>query len=420
MHRPISRRTALRASGVALSLPLLDVMNPTFGFEPKDPPKRMVLISSALGLLPEALFPKTTGTDYESTEYLELLKEHREDFTLYSGLSHPDQTGKEPHDTEMTFLTAAINPGLGGFKNSISVDQVAAMHLSQATRFRSITLGSNTRESQSYDMNGVMLPADYRPSKIFSKLFLAGSPEERLSQKQQLAEGRSILDTLGDQTKKLNRRVSGADRKQLNEYFDAIRTAEQELASSGQWLDRPKPTVEAEIPTDITDSSELIGKIRELMNLIPLILKTDSSRVVSLMIQDHSAVPNIDGVRREHHPLSHHGQDPSRIAELKIIESQILSTFSDLLTKLGQNTERGSRLLDHTAVLFGSNLGNANAHDPKNLPIILAGGGYKHGRYVAHDPNNNTPLSNLFVTLLQRMEVEAERFATSTGSLNVI
>ena len=131
-------------------------------------------------------------------------------------------------------------------------------------------------------------------------------------------------------------------------------------------------------------------------------------------------MPNIDGVRREHHPLSHHGQDPSRIAELKIIESQILSTFSDLLTKLGQNTERGSRLLDHTAVLFGSNLGNANAHDPKNLPIILAGGGYRHGRYVAHDPNNNTPLSNLFVTLLQRMGVEAERFATSTGSLNVI
>ncbi len=420
MHRPISRRTALRASGVALSLPLLDVMNPTFGFEPKEPPKRTVLISSALGLLPEALFPKTTGTDYETTEYLELLKEHRGDFTLYSGLSHPDQTGKEPHDTEMTFLTAAINPGLGGFKNSISVDQVAAMHLSQATRFRSITLGSNTRESQSYDMNGVMLPADYRPSKVFAKLFLAGSPKERLSQKQQLAEGRSILDTLGDQTKKLNRRVSGADRKQLNEYFDAIRTAEQELASSSQWLDRPKPSVEADIPTDITDSSELIGKIRELMNLIPLILQTDSSRVVSLMIQDHSAVPNIAGVQREHHPLSHHGQDPSRIAELKIIESQILSTFSNLLTKLGQNTELGSRLLDHTAVLFGSNLGNANAHDPKNLPIFLAGGGYKHGRYVAHDPNNNTPLSNLFVTILQRMGVEAERFATTTGSLNVI
>ena len=142
MHTPISRRTALRASGVALSLPLLDVMNPTTGFERAEQPKRMVLICNALGLYPPSLFPKTPGTDYENTEYLELLKEHRSDFTLFSGLSHPDQNGKEPHDTEMTFLTAAINPGLAGFRNTISVDQVAAMHLGHTTRFPSITLGS--------------------------------------------------------------------------------------------------------------------------------------------------------------------------------------------------------------------------------------------------------------------------------------
>ena len=156
MHNPISRRTALRASGVALSLPLLDVMNPAIAFEHAEQPKRMVLICNALGLYPPSLFPKTSGTDYENTEYLDLLKEHRSDFTLFSGLSHPDQNGKEPHDTEMTFLTAAINPGLAGFRNTISVDQVAAMHLGQTTRFPSITLGSNTRESQSYNINGVM------------------------------------------------------------------------------------------------------------------------------------------------------------------------------------------------------------------------------------------------------------------------
>ena len=418
MHHPISRRAALKASGVAIALPLLESMTPAIGHEHIAPPKRMVLICNALGLHSPSLFPKTSGTDYDNTEYLELLKEHRSDFTLFSGLSHPDQNGKEPHDTEMTFLTAAINPGLGGFKNSISVDQVAAMHLSQATRFPSITLGTNTQESQSYNSNGVMLPADYRPSRLFAKLFMAGSPEEQRRQRERLTNGRSILDAVGDQTKAINLRVSGGDRKQLGEYFAAIRAAEKELAASDAWLDRPKPEVNVEVPKDIAEPSELLGRIRALMNLIPLMLQTDSTRVVSLMIQDHGAVPNIAGVQGAHHPLSHHGQDPAKIAQLKIIESGILSTFSDFLTQLGQRSAQGARLLDHTAVLFGSNLGNANAHDPSNLPIILAGGGYRHGQYVAYDKKNNIPLCNLFVNMLNNMGMETESFASSTGTLN--
>jgi len=418
MHHPISRRAALKASGIAIALPLLESMTPAIGHEQMAPPKRMVLICNALGLHSPSLFPKTSGTDYVNTEYLELLKEHRNDFTLFSGLSHPDQNGKEPHDTEMTFLTAAINPGLGGFKNSISVDQVAAMHLSHATRFPSITLGSNTQVSQSYNSNGVMLPADYRPSRLFAKLFMAGSPEEQRRQRQRLANGRSILDAVGDQTKALNLRVSGGDRKQLGEYFAAIRAAEKELAASDAWLDRPKPEVNVEVPKDIAEPSELLGRIRALTNLIPLMLQTDSTRVVSLMIQDHHAVPNIAGVQAGHHPLSHHGQDPAKIAQLKIIESGILSIFSDFLTQLGQRSAQGTRLLDHTAVLFGSNLGNANAHDPSNLPIILAGGGYRHGQYLAYDKKNNIPLCNLFVNMLNNMGMETESFASSTGTLS--
>ena len=417
MHHPISRRAALKASGIAIALPLLESMKPAIGHEQMAPPKRMVLICNALGLHSPSLFPKTSGTDYVNTEYLELLQKHRRDFTLFSGLSHPDQNGKDPHDTEMTFLTAAINPGLGGFKNSISVDQVAAMHLGHATRFPSITLGSNTQESQSYNSNGVMLPADYRPSRLFAKLFIAGSPEERRRQRQRLANGRSILDAVGDQTEALNLRASGGDRKQLGEYFAAIRAAEKELAASDAWLDRPKPEVNVEVPKDIAEPSELLGRIRTLMNLIPLMLQTDSTRVVSLMIQDHGAVPNIAGVQAGHHPLSHHGQDPTKIAQLKIIESGILSTFSDFLTQLGQRSAQGTRLLDHTAVLFGSNLGNANAHDPSNLPIILAGGGYRHGQYLAYDKKNNIPLCNLFVNMLNKMDIETNSFSTSSGEL---
>jgi hypothetical protein len=417
VHNPISRRAALKASGIAIALPLLESMKPAIGHEHMAPPKRMVLICNALGLHSPSLFPKTPGTDYANTEYLELLKEHRSDFTLFSGLSHPDQNGKDPHDTKMTWLSAARNPGLGGFKNSISVDQYAATKLGHVTRFPSISLSSNSQESQSFTSNGVMLPADNKPSAVFAKLFLDGSPQDLRRRREHLADGRSILDAVGHQTKALNRRVSGGDRKQLDEYFAAIRTAEKELAASDAWLDRPKPEVNVEIPKDIAESSELLGRIRELMNLIPLILQTDSSRVVTVMIQDHHVVPNIAGVQAGHHPLSHHGQDPAKIAQLKIIESGILSTFSDLLTQLGQRSAQGARLLDHTAVLFGSNLGNANAHDPSNLPIILAGGGYGHGRYVAYDKRNNIPLCNLFVSLLNNMGLETASFATSTGKL---
>ena len=418
MHNPISRRAALKASGIAIALPLLESMNPAIGHEHMAPPKRMVLISNALGLHSPSLFPKTPGTDYANTEYLELLKQHRNDFTLFSGLSHPDQNGREPHDTEMTFLTAAINPGLGGFKNTISVDQVAATHLGQSTRFPSITLGSNTQESQSFNSNGVMLPADNKPSAVFAKLFLDGSARDLRRRRGHLADGRSILDAVAEQTKSLKRQTSSPDRRQLDEYFAAIRTAEKELATSEAWLDRPKPKVNVKAPKDVTEPAELLGRIRALMNLIPLMLQTDSTRVVSLMIQDHHAVPNIDGVQGGHHPLSHHGQDPAKIAQLKIIESGILSTFSDFLTQLGQRSAQGTRLLDHTSVLFGSNLGNANAHDPSNLPIILAGGGYRHGQYVAYDKKNNVPLCNLFVSMLNNMGVETDSFATSSGTLN--
>ena len=417
MHTPISRRAALKASGIAIALPLLESMNPAIGKEVAVAPHRMVLICTTLGLHPPSLFPKTQGGEYESTEYLDLLKDHRDDFTLFSGLSHPDQNGKQPHDTEMTWLTAARNPGMGGFKNSISVDQYAATKLGHVTRFPSIALSSHTRKSQSYTSNGVMIPAEDRPSSLFAKLFLSGSPEELNRRRQSLAEGRSILDSVAEQTRSLNRRTSANDRRQLDEYFTAIRAAEAELTETEAWLDRPKPHVDVAPPEDITDSADMIGRARTLLKLIPLILKTDSSRIITMVIQDHLVVPKIDGVQAEHHNLSHHGQDPQKIKQLKIIETQIMKSLSDFLSSMSESSEADGKLLDRTSVLFGSNLGNANSHDPRNLPIILAGGGFQHGRYIAGDHTNNTPLCNLFVRLLNQMDIPTDSFATSTGTL---
>ena len=388
--------------------------------EAKNKPKRMVMVCNTLGLYPPSLFPKKTGRDYENTEYLNILKKHREDFTLFSGLSHPDQTGKEPHDTEITFLTAARNPGLGGFKNSISIDQFAATKLGHVTRFRSIALSTHTAESQSYNSNGVMLPAEDRPSKVFEKLFLAGKPHEVARHRQGLADGRSILDFVGEQTSSLKKKTSKNDNRQLDEYFEAIRKAELELVASEAWLDRPKPKIDSKKkPKDIADRRDLVGRTRTMFNLIPLILQTDSSRIITMVIHDHGVVPYIDGVKSGHHPLSHHGKDPNKIKQLKLIESQLLSCFSDFLTDLATPTEGDKRLLDSTSVMFGSNLGNANAHDPRNLPIIVAGGGYKHGKYIAHDRKSNTPLCNLFVSLLNNMDLPTEKFATSKGTLDI-
>ncbi|HIF31760.1 MAG TPA: DUF1552 domain-containing protein [Planctomycetaceae bacterium] len=416
MNSTIHRRTFLRASGVALALPLLDSMNPTLGRAIAEPPKRMVLICTALGLHSPALFPKTTGAEYESTEYLDLLKQYRRDFTLFAGLSHPDQGGE--HATEMTWLSAARNPGQDGFRNSISVDQLAATSLGYVTRFPSVSLSSKGPSSQSYTSSGVMVPAESSPARMFAKMFLQGDRQQVRRQKRKLSEGRSILDELMSQTKTLRNNASSADRKRLDEYFDALRVAEKDLAEAQVWLDKPKPSVDEEPPKDVADRADLVGRTELLMKLIPLIVQSDSSRVISVVIQDHQVVPLLNGVSFEHHNLSHHGRDEAKIKQLKTIEKALLNCFGDLLGQMKSKREGATTILDNTMVMFGSNLGNANAHDPRNLPILLAGGGFQHGSYVAFRKNDNMPLCNLFVSMLNKMNVETDSFATSSGQLS--
>ena len=413
----IDRRKFLKASGVSLALPLLESMSPAWAKDASTP-KRAVFLCTTLGLHAPALFPKKTGADYELTDYLGLLKEHRKDFTLFSGLSHHGQGGE--HQCEMTWLSAAPNPGMDGFRNSISIDQYAATKLGYVTRFPSISLSSdNTKKSQSYTNSGVMVPAEYRPSRMFAKMFLKGKPEEVERQKQKLVDGRSILDELMGQTKALLKISTAADRDRLEEYFNSVRTAENDLAQAQAWLARPKPQVEAKPPQDIHDQTDLVGRIKLLLNLVPLIIQTDSSRVISIVIQSNHGIPKINGVDSEHHNLSHHGRDPKRIEQLIKIERAIVNCFGDFLAAMKAKREGNGTLLDNTLTLFGSNLGNASAHDPRNNPILLAGGGLKHGRYLAQDPKNNTPLCNLFLHMLNQMGLETEKFAGSTGELKL-
>jgi len=416
ISRAIDRRTFLRATGVALALPLLESMRPAFG-NATQPPRRMVNICATLGLYSDYWFPKTAGAGYEASDYLALIDEHRDHYTLFSGLCHEEQTGRQAHNSEITWLTSARHPGLDGFQNTISVDQVVANHYGYVTRFPSIILGTYSLQSQSYTSNGVMVPAETSPARLFGKLFLQGKPEEVERETRRLSDGRSILDTLSAQTTALGKRASVTDREVLDAYFEAVRIAERDLVEVQAWTKRPKPVVDAEPPTDIGDNTDIIGRVRLLFDLIPLILATDSSRVVSVMIQDHQTVPKVEGVTADQHNLSHHGRDQGKIDQLKIVETEIVRRFGELLTALRAQNEGDGSLLDHTTLLFGSNLGNANSHVAVNLPILLAGGGFSHGKHIVHEGEHNGRLSNLFVTMLRSVGVGADSFGQSTGAL---
>ncbi|HEV7406009.1 MAG TPA: DUF1552 domain-containing protein [Chthoniobacteraceae bacterium] len=413
---PLSRRAFLRGAGVSLALPFLDAMWPhrLLGAQPAAP-KRLVAVCTSLGIYGPALFPKQTGRDYESTPYLDLIKEHRNDVTVFSGLSHPDQSGADGHSSEMTWLTSARHPGLGGFRNAISVDQFVAEKIGFETRFPSLQLGTNNI-SQSYTRSGVMIPAETRPSVMFAKLFIDGTKGEVWNQMKKLQEGRSIMDTVGAEAKRFGARVGAADREKLDEYFTSVREMEQRLAKAEDWVQKPKPKIDATKPQDIADNADIIGRLQLLFELVPLALQTDSTRLITILVQGRGDVPPVPGVTIDHHNLSHHGQDPEKIRQLELVEMAEFGAFAKLLGALKQKTEGGAPLLDNTMVLLGSNLGNANSHDWTNLPLPLAGGGFKHGQHLAFDAKNNVPLCNLFVQMLQKMGQETNAFGSSSST----
>lgn len=415
-RRAIDRRHFLRGTGSALlGLPLLEAMSPAFARgQSKESPKRFVAMCATLGFHTPYLFPTQIGRDYELTPYLSHIGDHRDDFTVISGLSHPEQQGNNGHASEMTWLTSAKRPGLAGFKNTISLDQLIASEIGVETRYPYLALSTSGR-SMSWTANGVAIPGETSPSKLFKALFIEGTDEEIAQEMKEFQRGRSILDTVLGEAKKLEKDLGHRDREKLEEYLTSVRDLEVRLQESENWVQKPKPKVEAEPPKDITDKADAIGKQRLMNDMIAMALRTDSTRTITFQLSGMNAVPAIPGVGQDWHNLSHHGKDQNKIDELKIIEEAEFDVFNDFLAQLKSIEENGRSLLDHTAILFGSNLGNASSHNWRNLPIILAGGGYRHGSYVAHDAEDNTPLANLFVELAQRMGVNAEAFGSSTG-----
>lgn len=397
-------------------MPFLEAMAPPGAWSAPAGPKRTVMICATLGFHTPFLHPAAAGAGYAITPYLEPLGDLRNDFTVISGLAHAEQNGVNGHTSEMTWLTSAKHPGLAGFKNTISIDQLIAEKVGTQTRFPSLILGTGS-ESLSWSASGVPLPAEFSPSRAFRQLFMDGTPAEIQSQVRGLKRGRSILDTVRGQAEKLKADLGRPDQEKLDEYFSAVRDLEGRLVQNEAWVTRPKPKVPGPPPTDIQVRTDALGKMRLMQDLIVLALQTDSTRTVTLRLSGMNAVPQIPGVSQDWHNLSHHGQDPAKIEELKLIELAEFRVFGEFLSRLKGVQEGGTSLLDQTAVLFGSNLGNASSHETRNLPLVLAGGGFRHGKHLATDPKRQV-LSNLFVTLAQRMGVETDRFGFSTGTLD--
>lgn len=416
-NRFLDRRHLLRAAGASLSLPLLGAMSRACGQSPTlAPVKRFVAMNAGLGFHTPFLFPEKPGADYALTPYLSELKEHRDQLTVLSGLSHPNQNGNNGHASQMTWLTSAQRPGLAGFKNTISLDQMIANQVGKHTRLPFLALTS-TGGSLSWTSNGVNIPAERSAANLFKKLFINGTEKEVDEELRKLGQGKSILDTVLADANRLKKRVGPRDKQKLDEYFSAIRDLETRMNQNAEWTKKPKPKVDYPQPTDVADRNDILAKQRLLYDMIVLAIQTDSTRTFTFDLGGMNAVPsNIKGVNTDWHNLSHHGKDQTKIAELKLIEQAEFRVFAEFLTKLKKLKEGDSDLLHRTAILFGSNLGNASSHSWRNLPILVAGGNFRHGKYIAHDEKNNTPFANLFVSLAQRMGVEIDRFGTSNSA----
>lgn len=418
-RRPLSRRAFLRGAGVTLALPLLDAMVPAFsrGGNPATAgaARRMVAIETNMGVLPQLFFPEQAGANYQPSPYLQILNQHLDHCTVFSGLSHPFVDGG--HLAEQVFLTAAPHPASGAFKNAISLDQLAAEQLGGLTRFPSLTTRVGTDSmSLSYTRGGVKIPAESSPSALYRRMFVQGSPRDVKNRVEDLRRGRSVLDFVTASAKRLERDLGPKDHDRLDQYFTSVRDLENQLQKNEEWEAKPKPVVASPEPGPV-GRGQFWAWCRLMYDVVRLALETDSTRLVTIFVNTVGVATDIPGVTHETHGLTHHGFRPEAMAELQKIEQVLFLVLNDFLTGLQAARDGDATLLDRTMVLYGSCLGNAHSHSNVNLPILLAGGGFKHGLHLAFDRQRNYPLPNLFVSMLQRLGLEIDKFASSTGTM---
>ena len=256
-----------------------------------------------------------------------------------------------------------------------------------------------------------MIPAENNAMRLFTRLFVNDAPGEQERQAELIRRGRSVMDVVGAEARALQRDVGPGDRDKLEAWFTSVRELEQRLVANEAWISRPKPKVGMEPPRVVPRDNEVAVE-RVFLDIIHLALATDSTRFVTLHVTGN-AVNGIEGVDQSYHNLSHHGLDDEKLHQLSLVEQGVINEWAGFLRQL-----KAGGLLDETMVYLTSNLGNASSHDNKNMPVLFAGGGFRHGQHLAFDKKNNYPLPNLYLSFLQRLGLEEDKFATSTGTMN--
>ena len=414
-----NRRHFLRGlGGVCLALPSFESLQGTEFNASKA--KRFVCVSPNYGMHPSGFFPEKTGDDYVMPKLLKPLEKHRSDFSVFNNLDHPGVGGG--HGCSNTFLNGMeLRDTKDQPQRLHSFDQLLSEKIGQRTRFPSLRLGAG---GVSWSRAGIILPTEGSPSKIFAKLFLEDNPKVKSSQRKFLDEDGSILDVVYADAKRLGARMAKIDQAKLDEYLTAVREVERKLQRQATWIDVPKPQASSKV---IEGNDELVVDLNYPYNtpvmydLVVLALQTQSSNVITFGHPGGNRLFPFEGVELGYHSLTHHGKRPDLLRQLTIIELYYIRHFARFLDRMKATKDADGRsLLESTVILFGSGMGNASSHSSRNLPILLSGGGFKTGQHHRFERigRDGRPLCDLFVSILQRLGVETDRFSTSKGNLN--
>ncbi|MBA2117827.1 DUF1552 domain-containing protein [Bremerella alba] len=442
----LNRRHFLRGLGVSLALPFLECMQPlssAFGSPSGAAPRRSVFIYLPNGVNTLDYQITQSGKDYRFSRSMKSLEKHRNVITPISGLYHPRGMG-QAHNCDQVWLT-------GGkvSSNSISIDQLMAQQTGVHTRHASLELANSGGGSLAFNPDGIQLPANPNPSHVFRRLFQsqAGKTEQR---RRSLQRKGSILDLVSNEANRLERALGKEDKGRLDQYLSSVRDLEIRVTRADAWLEKPLPEIDDQTRkrVDRNPSQEEVGEyFRTMYDLIVLALQTDMTRVVSFRTGAEGkglAIPEI-GILNGRHALSHHGGDARKMEELTNSDTFNLAQFSYFLTRLSETQEGDGTLLDNTMLLYGSGMTYGHSHGNANLPLILAGGksmGLRHGQHldfnsaqkefsgydlteagtqyrICHRPvNSSAHMSNLLLTMGQRMGLEIENFADSSGEVS--
>ena len=415
MTRPTDRRNFLRAAGALLALPSFASLGPVRTRRAAGP-RRLVCVGNPFGMHVRSFFPSEPGPEWEPSPLLAPMARHRADFTVFSNIDHGVTGG---HAAAPSFLSG-IRPDQAAAhaERNITLDQKAAELIGDGTRFRTLNLGVGGTWEMCWTRNGVRVPVVSDPRVAFDLLFVDETGPAARARATRLERQRSVLDAVREQARGFEARLGAADREKFDEYETAVRETERRVVAAREWLDEPKPGVEMARPRRANQARTL----PVMFDLIALALQTNSTRVATLEITA-PLLPQDLGHRGSYHKFSHHGKRPKAIESLLETERyqmEHLARFLDRLAATPDPEGEGS-LLDTTMVLFGSGLGNGNSHSNRDLPILVAGGGFAHGQHVVCPRSGvrRTPLCDLFVTLLRRFDPELEGFGTSTRPLEV-